>query len=205
MSQNHRYPNVLKNVITVAEGAGNSLPVLVADFKTVDFTVIGGGILAYSTLVGVFQVGERVNSSSGGIGYVAFDNATNSMYIERITGTFLNTNTITGVTSGATAVLTANISAANFTIEAFISNQENPPNLSLPSTTNNQYSEVSYMDLSNGSSFDTSGALYNPTGVAETKTFEAQLDGARWFFVAIMVRTSGVLLRVDVSLFSNFT
>lgn len=199
-AQTQKYPG-FKNIVAPA----STNPVLSADFKTVDFTVNGGEILTYDTLVGNFIVGESITGSGPGTGIVAYDNQTDTLYIESVTGGFSNGDTITGDESGATADLTADASSPNFTIEAFISNQELPPDSTLPASSSNQYSEVSYMDLANGNSYDTQAALYNPSGNTEDKTFEAQLDGARWFFVRLVDYTSGALVLLEISLFSNFT
>lgn len=199
-AQTQKYPGV-RNSVAVATSASG--PVLVADFKTVDFSIVGGGVLSYTTLVGAFVIGEIVTSSSGGTGRIAFDNGTNRLYITNIAGTFLNTNTLLG-TSGATAVLTANIATANFTIGAFISNQELPPNPYAAASPANEYSPCAYMDLTDDTTW-TNGTPYNPTGVSEFKMFEAQLDGARWFFTKIITYTSGALVSSDMSLFSNYS
>ncbi len=71
--------------------------------------VLQGIILTYGSLTGTFQVGEIVTATtSGATGVVLYDNGTNSMIVQVLSGTFTNgVDTITGGTSGATATTSA--------------------------------------------------------------------------------------------------
>lgn len=63
-------------------------------------------VINYGTLVGTFQLGEKVTGgTSGAFGFVGSDNGT-IMNLYGVVGTFVPTETITGTTSGATAIIT---------------------------------------------------------------------------------------------------
>jgi len=59
-------------------------------------------ITDYTGLTGTFQIGETINAASGGSG-VAVGDSGSTLVMQLVTGTFANTDTLTGATSGATA------------------------------------------------------------------------------------------------------
>lgn len=99
-------------------------------------------------------------------------------------------------------------SSADFDINVYVSNQnpsdQQPPDLSVPSTTDNQYAPVAYIDTATGGAY-TSSSLYNPSGTSgATKIFEVNTNGARWVFITVENYSAGELSVCDVQLFSNF-
>ncbi len=121
-------------------------------------------------------------------------------------------NTVTNVTS--VPVFTADFkeiqftldmsSTSNYNIFAIVSNQENPPDPTLPLSPTNKYSFVAYQDLDTEVTY-TSVNAYNPggtLGATTVKTFVVQANGARWFFLQLASRIAGTLIEADVDLFT---
>jgi hypothetical protein len=69
--------------------------------------------VSYSGLTGTFQIGETLNSSSGGSALIEADNGS-VLTLSNVTGTFANLDTLTGATSGATATQNGLIVALEF-------------------------------------------------------------------------------------------
>lgn len=94
---------------------------------------------------------------------------------------------------------------ADFNIRIARSNKHlNPPDLSKPSSPNNQWEYVGYTDES-GINYDAANPL-NPTAIdpATSTTLEADTNAGRWFFVVITDYVSGTLQKTNMSLFGNF-
>lgn len=85
-------------------------------------------LMTYSSLVGVFAIGETISGSiSGATGVVVFKTGTASLRVNAVTGTFGATDVITGGTSGATAdvdvvTIVTQITTTGITVEAAAGN-----------------------------------------------------------------------------------
>lgn len=94
---------------------------------------------------------------------------------------------------------------ANFNITVVKSNQENPPDPSIPVSATNMYSDCMYSDESTQVNYD-STTPYNPGASAIIdKNFLIQTQGARWFFIVLSGYAAGTLNKLDAFLFSNET
>lgn len=95
---------------------------------------------------------------------------------------------------------------AQFDFTVVKSNQENPPDPSLPVSPSNMYSDCSYSDESTQVNYNAT-TPYNPNGptVLTDKNFLIETQGARWFFILITNYSAGTLLKLDAFLFSNET
>lgn len=203
-AQNQLYPDVIpRNTIAAAI----SVPVMATDFKTAQFSILATNSLKivfnFGGASGPFTVGETVTGGTSlATGVVLTSNAlTGVMTFVSITGTFVAGETITGSLSTNTAVLTLG-NAPSFQIVCYKSNQELPPNPSLPVSVTNQYSPVGFTRESDQAYFDSS-TPYNPTLLEVNSTFNIEATGYRWVFVAIQAYISGILVKTDISLFSN--
>lgn len=93
--------------------------------------------------------------------------------------------------------------AANFKVFVYKSDQELPPDISLSQSSTNEYSEVSYTDQADGTSYGP-GNEFNPSAVAVNKNFNIETTAARWIIIAIENYSAGTVLRLVLSSFSNF-
>lgn len=188
-------------------------PVFTADFKTQEFTLTVIAELVYQTLVGAFQVGETITGgTSGATAVITADTpitaTTGTLQLSTIVGVFVAGETITGGTSAATAVVSAGgVDVPDFDIEVLESNEQNPPDLSLPPAPGNSYSDVDYLDKQGNASYNALSP-YNPnadvlTPGALSKTFQVQSNGSRWQFVKISTYVAGKVSEVLFSTFSN--
>lgn len=90
----------------------------------------------------------------------------------------------------------------SFKIRTLISNDENLPDINLPSTPGNSYSEVPYTDIATQSTYS-GGTLYDPLGAYETANFNVETNGAIWLFVVIPRVDNGTLV-ATLSAFNNY-
>lgn len=93
---------------------------------------------------------------------------------------------------------------ANFNITVVKSNQDNPPDPSLPVSPTNMYGDCMFSDEGTQVNYD-AVSPFNPGAVAVDKNFILQTGGARWFFIVLSGYTAGTLKKLDAFVFSNET
>lgn len=93
--------------------------------------------------------------------------------------------------------------AADFDITVVKSNQENPPNPSLPASPSNMYADCMFSEEGTEVNYNASSP-FNPGGAVD-KNFLVQTQGARWFFIVLSSYSAGMLQKLDAFLFSNET
>lgn len=185
----------------------NSRVCLVADFPLLKFDLFAALYATIDTIEdGPFIVGETVTGgTSSATGRIASITDTN-ITLEDVVGTFTEDETITGGDSGATATI-SDIGVPNFTIFAFISNQDitNPPDPSLPASPSNEYEQVMYSDETGGVNYNTENP-YNPNtddAPYTPKSFKLLPNGATFFFIRVATYTSGALEKANINLYST--
>lgn len=204
MLPNHqRYPNVIP-LNTQDDAIG--IPVLAAPFKTQQFTTQMFMAITIDALDDPdvpFEVGETITggtSAATGI-VIAFDGTVN-LVVMPISGTFQTAEEITGGTSGAEGDTTV-VATPDFDIQVISSNQELPPDPSLPLAADNQYSYVGFTDQSDAAYYTS----YNPKDMTPDfvgeKCFNIETSGGRWVFIQISSYIGGSLYSTNVDLFNN--
>lgn len=195
-----------------------SIPIFGADFKTNEFTITGAYILEVDTFNSPnFVYGEGMvilGGTSGATGKIVFitdqDGVDATLIVNVTSGTFVSGEVLTVTSSpipqdpniGVTTETVTVSAAPDFTIQALGSNDENPPDLSLPSNVGNEYYDIAYTDSSTQSTYDGS-TPYHPT-VQETRNFQLETNGVRWWFVKMVLHTAGAIGLVKASNFSNY-
>lgn len=93
--------------------------------------------------------------------------------------------------------------SADFEITVLKSNQEFPPDPSLPASSTNMYADCSFSEEGTNVNYN-AASPYNPGGEVD-KNFILNTQGARWFFIVLANYTRGTLEKLDAFLFSNET
>lgn len=209
-AQNQNYKDVLN--APGSEG-GISIPIFCPDFKTMQFTMAVLGYIVIDDLVGEINVGDQISGDSSDasatIASIAVLSAIDGTYIvglTDITGAFEEED-ITGP-EGTATITDITYVAPNITVTAYMSNASDTdeiPNLSNPSSPDNQYSQVGYTDEATQEFWNTS----NPVTIilASTRTFNVETTGARYIWIKVTgapdIDDLVLYPRCDVQLFSH--
>ncbi len=92
---------------------------------------------------------------------------------------------------------------ADFNITVKKSNQENPPDPTLPVSPLNMYADCMFSEEGTQVNYN-DASPYNPGGAVD-KNFLLQTQGARWFFIILSDYSDGIMQKLDAFLFSNET
>ncbi len=83
------------------------------------------------------------------------------------------------------------------------SNQNDvPPDVSLPVSADNEYTQVGYTSRLDQSYLDTDNP-FNPAGVAGMYGFNVETTGSQWIIACILNRTAGTTEKMVVTLLDN--
>jgi len=180
-----------------------SIPILTADFESIQVDVVSSLLtLDYSGIVGgPFNVGEIVTNNGGDTGIMVLDNDLGVMYIRPLTGTWVGSTSVTGADTGAVATITAT-ATPSFTVNLIKSNQELPPNPSLPVSGDNFYSYVLNTNEADGVNYTTPAFPYTQTIATPATSLNVSTTGARWMFVFLDFGT-GVVEKINATLFAK--
>lgn len=199
MQTNKLYQDV---IAPLTDRATISYEILTADFDSIQIDVVASLLsLAYSGIVGgPFEDGEVVTSNTGDTGVFVLDNGTDIL-IRPTSGTWAGATTATGSDSGAVAIITATVTPS-FEVNAIKSNQELPPDPSLPVSGDNFYSYVMETDEATGVNYAPALVPFTQTINPSATSVNISTTGARWMFVEI-TNITGICEKVNVTLFAK--